>query len=83
MSSTYLYLSRDDLKKLSSGKSVEIPVTEAIRHSHFIFLKVDTAEKEAYDEKRRALVEHVRSLKANKPKVPLCNYENQCKCNRK
>lgn len=63
MSSTYVYLSKKDLDRLMNGKSVDIPVTPAIKHSRLIFLRVDPTEKAAYDEKHRELISHIQNLR--------------------
>lgn len=45
MATTYVYLSEEDMKKLSEGEKVEIQMTVGLKNSDRLFIQVDQTER--------------------------------------
>lgn len=46
MYSTYIYLDKEDMKKLNSGDSIEINVTQHIRNSDSLLIRINLDDEQ-------------------------------------
>lgn len=45
MATTYVYLDKEDMKKLTAGEKVEIQMTTGLKHSNRLFILIDQEDK--------------------------------------
>lgn len=45
MSTTYVYLTKEDMKKLASGEKLEIQMTVGLKNSDRLFIRIDQSEE--------------------------------------